>query len=81
MIPAWMVESSEKQHIRRQRQLGSLIEARRKALGMSRQELADKLGTTRMSVWRIEKGVTRLPAGELPTWSQVLRTKASRLLP
>ena len=75
------MESSEKPHVRRQRQLGAAIEARRKALGLSRQELADKLGTTRMSVWRIEKGVTRVPADELITWSQVLKTKASRLLP
>lgn len=59
---------------------GNRIEARRKALGWSRQALAKKLKTTRMTVWRIEKGVTQLPADELGTWAKALKTSAVELV-
>jgi transcriptional regulator with XRE-family HTH domain len=59
---------------------GNRIEARRKALGWSRQTLAEKLSTTRMTVWRIENGVTQLPADDLPAWAKALKTKVTELV-
>lgn len=59
---------------------GNRIEARRKALKMSREKLAQKLETTRMTVWRIEKGEQQLPCDELKDWARVLRTKSSELI-
>ena len=59
---------------------GNRIEARREGLGLSRHELAQKLGTTRMTVWRIENGKTQLPADELKAWAKALRTTVAKLV-
>lgn len=36
------------------------IEEIRTRRGMSRQQLADRLGTTRMRIWRLERGKTQI---------------------
>jgi transcriptional regulator with XRE-family HTH domain len=59
---------------------GNRIQARRLALGMSRQELAEKLNTTRMTVWRIETGKGQLPADRLRKWARALKTKATEFV-
>jgi transcriptional regulator with XRE-family HTH domain len=61
--------------------IGNRIEARRKALGLSREQLAQKLGTTRMQVWRVEAGKRPLRVGEeLKSWAKALKTKDKELL-
>lgn len=62
------------------RSTGNRIQARRERLGMSREDLAQKLGTKRMKVWRVETGKTRLPADELKLWARALKTKATELV-
>jgi transcriptional regulator with XRE-family HTH domain len=59
---------------------GVRIQARRERLGWTRQELAEKLGTTRMTVWRLEKGKTQIRANQLPRLAEVLRTTPARLV-
>jgi transcriptional regulator with XRE-family HTH domain len=59
---------------------GNRIEARRRGLGLSRHELGQKLGTTRMTVWRIEKGKVQLPADGLKAWAKALRTTVAELV-
>lgn len=51
------------------------------ALGMSGAELAEKLGTTRMSVWRVENGKTQVRADALPQWAKALKTQVTELVP
>lgn len=59
---------------------GNKIRARREELGMSRAELAQKLKTKRMRVWRIETGTTPIRADELPAWARALKTNVTELL-
>ncbi|HET9748353.1 MAG TPA: helix-turn-helix transcriptional regulator [Casimicrobiaceae bacterium] len=59
---------------------GNLIQSRREALDMSREELAQKLGTTRMQVWRVEAGKRVLRVDELKTWAKALKAKPSELI-
>lgn len=47
---------------------------------MSREELAQKLGTTRMQVWRVEVGKRPLRDHEFKTWAKALKTKPAELL-
>jgi transcriptional regulator with XRE-family HTH domain len=48
------------------------IEEVRTAKKLSRQQLADLLGTTRLQVWRLENGVTRVPADMLARIAELL---------
>ena len=59
---------------------GNRIQTRREALGMSREELAQKLEITRMTVWRIENGKMRLPVDRLKNWARALKTKVAELV-
>jgi len=59
---------------------GIRIRKRREELGMSRAELAAKLGTTRMSVWRVEAGKSQLRADALRPWARALKIKPTELV-
>lgn len=59
---------------------GNRIQTRREALGLSREQLAKKLGITRMTVWRIETGTSPLTTDELRIWARALKVKAAELL-
>lgn len=59
---------------------GNRIQARREALGLSRQALAEKLGVTRMTVWRLENGKTQVTVPELKQIAKALRVKPAELL-
>ncbi len=59
---------------------GTLIQSHREALGISRNDLAHKLGITRLKVWRIETGQTQLPADEIGRWAVALGIKAADLV-
>lgn len=64
---------------------GIRIRRRREALGWSRQDLAERLGTTRMSVWRIEAGHTQVKSGKsgpltLKAIARRLRMKVAELV-
>jgi transcriptional regulator with XRE-family HTH domain len=59
---------------------GNRIQTVREARRMSREELAKKLGTTRMTVWRVENGKVQVPADELRYWARALKTSVSRLV-
>lgn len=60
---------------------GNRIQARREELGLSRQFVAQKLGITRMTVWRVEAGERPLRVDELKSWAKVLKTTDAELLP
>jgi ribosome-binding protein aMBF1 (putative translation factor) len=59
---------------------GILVQAQREALGLSRAELAKKLKTTYLQVYRIETGVVRLQPKSVPAWSRTLKLDESLLL-
>jgi len=59
---------------------GNRIRRRREALGWSRQSLAERLGTTRMSIWRIEAGHTQIKSSDLKTIARRLRMKVAELV-
>lgn len=59
---------------------GNRIEARRRALGLSRAELAERLGTTRMTVWRVENGRQQVRADDLKPWARALKLKVTELV-
>jgi transcriptional regulator with XRE-family HTH domain len=46
---------------------------------LTRQELADRLGTTRIQVWRIEKGVTAVSAEAAADFAQALGVSVASL--
>ena len=48
---------------------------------MSREDLATKLETTRMTVWRVENDKQGVDSNDLPRWAKALRTTAAELLP
>ena len=56
------------------------IKARREELGLSRAELAQRLETKRMRVWRIENGETALRVEELEKWAKALKTTVAKLV-
>lgn len=60
---------------------GNRIQARREALNLSRAELAARLGTTRMTVYRVETGKQFLRTDDLPKWAASLETTATTLVP
>lgn len=59
---------------------GNRIQLRREWLGLSREDLAQRLGTTRLRVWRIETGKTKLDSDELPKFAEALQTTVSELV-
>ncbi len=54
--------------------VGSRIRLRRKLLGLSQQQLADRLGLTFQQVQKYERGVNRVSASKLYETAQVLQT-------
>jgi transcriptional regulator with XRE-family HTH domain len=59
---------------------GIRIRERREGLNMSRKSLAEKLGTTRMTVWRVENGKTQVRADSLQPWAAALETSVAELV-
>lgn len=59
---------------------GNRIQACREALGLSRADLAKRLKTTRLRVWRIETGKTELPSSELPAFARALTVDVAELV-
>jgi len=59
---------------------GKRIQAAREMRGLSRQELAKLLGTTRMTVYRVEVGIVGLNTKKLPKWAQALKTSVAELV-
>jgi transcriptional regulator with XRE-family HTH domain len=59
---------------------GNRIQARREALGWSREDLAQKLETTRMGVWRIENGKVAVTVDVLRKIAKLLRVTPAELV-
>lgn len=59
---------------------GIRIWERREALKMSRAQLAKRLKTTRMRIWRIEHGTTKVRIEDLPSFARVLKLKITELV-
>lgn len=57
--------------------VGSMIRSRRKALGMTQQELARAIGLTFQQVQKYERGVNRISASKLYDTSMALKTPIS----
>lgn len=60
---------------------GTLIWARREKLKLSRLQLAQRLGMTRMTVYRVEHGEQQVASDDLPKWAAALETKPAKLVP
>lgn len=60
--------------------MGNRIQERREELGWSRAQLARKLGVRRMTVWRLENGVTQPGLAKLNKVARKLRTTVVELL-
>lgn len=59
---------------------GKRIETRRKAMGLSRGQLAKKLKVSYLRVYRIETGIVRLSLDELPAWARALDVPPAELV-
>jgi len=59
---------------------GKRIADRRKELGLSRNELARRLKTSYLRVYRVEKGASDLPVSELAKWAKALDSEPSELV-
>lgn len=59
---------------------GNRIQAKREALGWSREDFAQKLGTTRMTVWRLENGKIQPTLDKLQVIAKKLRTTVAELV-
>ncbi len=55
------------------------IQEIRKARKLSRQQLAEKLGTTYLQIYRVEKGVTEVSADDVPRFADVLKVDVATL--
>jgi transcriptional regulator with XRE-family HTH domain len=53
---------------------------RRRDLKLSRAQVAKKLGTSAIRVWRIETGRQPLPPSEVPNWARALKLDELDLL-
>jgi transcriptional regulator with XRE-family HTH domain len=67
---------------------GNNIQSRREALGLTREQLAQRLVTaglkqnvTRLYVWRVETGKQKIDADSLPFYATALETTAADLVP
>ena len=56
------------------------IQAIREEKEMSRECLANKLETTRLQIWRIETGKTKLLADDLPRFARALGVDVAELV-
>jgi len=63
------------------RQLGNRIRDRRKAIGLTQDNLAEKLGISRGSLANIETEKQRILVHQLYHFAQALETDVSELLP
>ena len=61
-------------------QLGKLIRARRKAIGMSQTDLGDKSGIAFQQVQKYENGVNRMSVGRLVKIAEALDLKPSQIM-
>ncbi|HET9063742.1 MAG TPA: helix-turn-helix transcriptional regulator [Candidatus Binatia bacterium] len=52
----------------------------REARGLSRAEVARRLKTTRMRVWRLENEATAIVADDLPAIARAIKTTVAALL-
>jgi transcriptional regulator with XRE-family HTH domain len=59
---------------------GERIQALREESGLSRADLAKKLKASRLWVWRIESGETRLLVEDLPRFARALGVDVKALL-
>lgn len=59
--------------------VGARIQAIREARDLSRIELAKKLRTNRLRIWRIETGETSLEADEVPRFARALGVDVAEL--
>ncbi len=59
---------------------GKRIRAIREQRKLTRQGLATRLGTTRMTVWRVEADRTPLRTDALDRWAEALETTVADLL-
>lgn len=59
---------------------GNRIQAVREARGMSRAQLAKKLRTSRVRVWRLETGITPIHADYLPKVAKALDSTVAELV-
>lgn len=60
-------------------QLHDRVVLRRTKIGLSRADLAAKLGMKVRDLWRKETGRTRILADEVPAFARALRTRVSWL--
>jgi transcriptional regulator with XRE-family HTH domain len=58
---------------------GNGIETRRRALGLTRGQLAKRIGVTYLQVYRVETGKTRLHFEDVPAWAKALKLKPEAL--
>lgn len=59
---------------------GNKIQERREALKMSRAQLAKRLKTSPLRLWRIETGITRLDADEVRPFARALKTSVESIV-
>jgi transcriptional regulator with XRE-family HTH domain len=62
------------------RRLGKNIRARRVGIRLSKDELARRVGMSRATVYRVERGGTRLPLHHVAAFARVLKVPAKQLL-
>ena len=61
--------------------IGDMIKKRREELGMTQEELAEKLGyKSRSSINKIESGINDLPQSKIVEFAKVLKTTPSYLM-
>ncbi|HWU90532.1 MAG TPA: helix-turn-helix transcriptional regulator [Kofleriaceae bacterium] len=56
------------------------IQSAREGKDLTREQLAQRLNTTRVRVWRVETGKIGLDVSELPRWAEALGVTAAELL-
>ena len=60
--------------------VGELIAVRRKILGITAAELAQKIGKSRATLYRYETGASKLPADIVPPLAKALQLDAAQLI-
>jgi len=59
--------------------VGARIRVIREKRDLTREQLAKKLRTNRLRIWRIETGSTRLEADDVPRFARALGVKPAEL--
>lgn len=59
---------------------GNRVRTRREQLGLTQAQLAQRVGKQRISVWRVENGVSKIKLDELGLWAKALRESKDTLL-